>query len=98
MSDSFLSGTKIIEAIAQKGRSQIARGTEGENAGNHSNHDQRRRVARQRGLVHKQRGGSRGSADTTVRTHLGNLFEKTGCGRQADLVKIVAGFSTPLLG
>jgi DNA-binding CsgD family transcriptional regulator len=39
-----------------------------------------------------------GIADTTVRTHLGNLFEKTGTGRQADLVKIVAGFSTPLLG
>jgi DNA-binding CsgD family transcriptional regulator len=39
-----------------------------------------------------------GIAGTTVRTHLGNLFEKTGTGSQADLVKIVAGFSTPLLG
>ena len=43
-------------------------------------------------------GEALGIADTTVRTHLGNLFEKTGTGRQADLVKIVAGFSTPLLG
>lgn len=39
-----------------------------------------------------------GVAETTVKTHLGRLFEKTGTGRQADLVKLVAGFSTPLLG
>lgn len=37
-----------------------------------------------------------GIADTTVKTHLGHLFEKTGAGRQADLVKLVAGFSSPL--
>jgi DNA-binding CsgD family transcriptional regulator len=37
-----------------------------------------------------------GVADTTVKTHLGRLFEKTGARRQADLVKLVAGFSTPL--
>jgi DNA-binding CsgD family transcriptional regulator len=37
-----------------------------------------------------------GVADTTVKTHLGRLFEKTGTGRQADLVKLVAGFSMPL--
>jgi DNA-binding CsgD family transcriptional regulator/PAS domain-containing protein len=37
-----------------------------------------------------------GVAATTVKTHLGRLFEKTGTGRQADLVKLVAGFSTPL--
>lgn len=37
-----------------------------------------------------------GVATTTIRTHLGRLFEKTGVGRQADLVKLVAGFSTPL--
>jgi DNA-binding CsgD family transcriptional regulator/PAS domain-containing protein len=36
-----------------------------------------------------------GVAETTVKTHLGNLFEKTGATRQADLVKIAAGFSTP---
>jgi DNA-binding CsgD family transcriptional regulator/PAS domain-containing protein len=40
--------------------------------------------------------GSLGVAETTVKTHLGRLFEKTGVSRQADLVKIVAGFSTPL--
>jgi DNA-binding CsgD family transcriptional regulator/PAS domain-containing protein len=39
-----------------------------------------------------------GIADTTVKTHLGNLYKKTGTGRQADLVKLVAGFSSPLVG
>jgi DNA-binding CsgD family transcriptional regulator len=39
-----------------------------------------------------------GVAENTVKTHLGNLFVKTGTGRQADLVKIVAGFATPLIG
>jgi DNA-binding CsgD family transcriptional regulator/PAS domain-containing protein len=38
-----------------------------------------------------------GIADGTVKTHLGRLFEKTGAKRQADLVKLVAGFSSPLL-
>jgi DNA-binding CsgD family transcriptional regulator len=38
-----------------------------------------------------------GIAESTVRTHLGNLFLKTGAGRQADLVKIAAGFVTPLI-
>jgi len=37
-----------------------------------------------------------GIADTTVKTHLSRLFEKTGATRQADLVKIVAAYSTPL--
>jgi DNA-binding CsgD family transcriptional regulator len=36
-----------------------------------------------------------GIAETTVKTHLGRLFEKTGAGRQADLVKIAAGFAAP---
>lgn len=39
-----------------------------------------------------------GIRDTTVRTHLARLFEKTGAKRQADLVKLVAGFSSPLHG
>ena len=39
-----------------------------------------------------------GVAETTVRTHLGRLFDKTGTGRQADLVKLVAGFCNPLVG
>ena len=38
-----------------------------------------------------------GVADGTVKTHLGRLFEKTGARRQADLVKLVAGFATPLM-
>ena len=37
-----------------------------------------------------------GVADSTIRTHVGRLFDKTGVGRQADLVRLVAGFSTPL--
>ncbi|MDP1883169.1 MAG: helix-turn-helix transcriptional regulator, partial [Bradyrhizobium sp.] len=39
-----------------------------------------------------------GVADTTVRTHVNRLFEKTGARRQADLVKLVAGYATPLAG
>jgi DNA-binding CsgD family transcriptional regulator/PAS domain-containing protein len=38
-----------------------------------------------------------GIAATTVKTHLGHVFEKTGTNRQADLVKLVAGFSNPLM-
>ncbi len=38
-----------------------------------------------------------GIAETTVKTHLGHLFAKTGATRQADLVKLVAGFASPLL-
>jgi DNA-binding CsgD family transcriptional regulator len=38
-----------------------------------------------------------GVADTTIKTHVGRLFAKTGASRQADLVKLVAGFSTPLV-
>jgi DNA-binding CsgD family transcriptional regulator/PAS domain-containing protein len=37
-----------------------------------------------------------GIAPSTVRTHLGRVYEKTGVGRQADLVKLVAGFASPL--
>jgi len=37
-----------------------------------------------------------GISDTTVKTHLGRLFAKTGTARQADLVKLVAGFAMPL--
>jgi DNA-binding CsgD family transcriptional regulator len=37
-----------------------------------------------------------GIAETTVKTHLHRVFAKTGASRQADLVKLVAGFSNPL--
>nr|QIP10996.1 LuxR family transcriptional regulator [Bradyrhizobium symbiodeficiens] len=37
-----------------------------------------------------------GIAGSTVKTHLRRLFDKTGAARQADLVKIVAGYATPL--
>jgi DNA-binding CsgD family transcriptional regulator len=38
-----------------------------------------------------------GIAETTVRTHLHQAYQKTGVNRQAGLVKLVAGFSNPLL-
>ncbi len=37
-----------------------------------------------------------GVADSTVKTHLGRVFEKTGTTRQADLVKLVAAYASPL--
>lgn len=36
-----------------------------------------------------------GIARSTVRTHVGRLFEKTGTKRQAELVRLVAGFASP---
>jgi DNA-binding CsgD family transcriptional regulator len=39
-----------------------------------------------------------GIGEKTVKTHLHRLFGKTGAGRQAELVKLVAGFSNPLVG
>ncbi|QOZ68483.1 helix-turn-helix transcriptional regulator [Bradyrhizobium arachidis] len=38
-----------------------------------------------------------GIAETTAKTHLHRVFAKTGVSRQADLVKLAAGFSNPLL-
>jgi len=38
-----------------------------------------------------------GIAETTVKTHLHRVFAKTGVSRQADLVKLAAGFSSPLV-
>lgn len=37
-----------------------------------------------------------GMAPSTVKTHLGRVFQKTGAVRQADLVRLVEGYSTPL--
>jgi len=39
-----------------------------------------------------------GVAESTVKTHLHRVFSKTGASRQADLVKLAAGFSSPLAG
>ena len=39
-----------------------------------------------------------GITDNTVKTHLGRVYQKTGTRRQADLVKLVAAFATPLHG
>ena len=38
-----------------------------------------------------------GIGEATVKTHLHRLFSKTGTRRQADLVKLVAGFANPLV-
>jgi DNA-binding CsgD family transcriptional regulator len=38
-----------------------------------------------------------GIAESTVRTHLHRLFEKTGAKRQVDLVKLMAGYASPLV-
>jgi hypothetical protein len=37
-----------------------------------------------------------GISETTVRTHLKHIFQKTKTNRQADLVKLVAAFESPL--
>ena len=37
-----------------------------------------------------------GVSEATVKTHLQRIFDKTGAARQADLVKLVAGFISPL--
>jgi DNA-binding CsgD family transcriptional regulator len=39
-----------------------------------------------------------GVSETTVKTHLQHVYEKTGTQRQADLVKLVAGYMSPLGG
>ena len=40
---------------------------------------------------------SLGIGESTVKTHLHRLFGKTDTSRQAELVKLVAGFSNPLV-
>jgi DNA-binding CsgD family transcriptional regulator len=37
-----------------------------------------------------------GISEATVKTHLRRLFEKTSTRRQADLVKLLAAFMSPL--
>ena len=39
-----------------------------------------------------------GVAETTVKWHLGHVFAKTGTSRQVELVKLVAGYASPLAG
>jgi DNA-binding CsgD family transcriptional regulator len=41
-------------------------------------------------------GSVLGMSEATVKTHLHHLFEKTGAARQADLVRLVAGYASPL--
>jgi DNA-binding CsgD family transcriptional regulator len=38
-----------------------------------------------------------GIGEATVKTHLQHLFAKTDTSRQAELVKLVAGFANPLV-
>jgi DNA-binding CsgD family transcriptional regulator len=37
-----------------------------------------------------------GITPATVKTHLQHIFDKTGCRRQADLVKLAASMSPPV--
>ena len=37
-----------------------------------------------------------GISNSTVQTHLEHLFDKTGCRRQSDLVKLIAGYEPPM--
>jgi DNA-binding CsgD family transcriptional regulator len=39
-----------------------------------------------------------GISEATVKTHLHRVLGKTGATRQADLVKLVAGFANPMVG
>jgi len=39
-----------------------------------------------------------GISESTVKTHLQRIFAKTGAARQADLVKLVAGYMSPVAG
>jgi len=39
-----------------------------------------------------------GISEATVKTHLHRVFAKTGTKRQADLVKLVAGYASPFVG
>ena len=39
-----------------------------------------------------------GISEATVKTHLQRVFDKTGAARQADLVKLIAGFAGPFGG
>jgi DNA-binding CsgD family transcriptional regulator len=39
-----------------------------------------------------------GVAETTIKTHLSRLFDKTGTRRQADLVKLFAGYAARVIG
>lgn len=41
-------------------------------------------------------GSVLGMSEATVKTHLHHLFQKTGAERQADLVRLVAGYASPL--
>jgi DNA-binding CsgD family transcriptional regulator len=38
-----------------------------------------------------------GISRETTKTHLDNVFAKTGANRQADLVKLIAGYANPLV-
>jgi len=39
-----------------------------------------------------------GLSQATVKTHLHNVFRKTGAARQSELIKLIAGFEQPAAG
>jgi DNA-binding CsgD family transcriptional regulator/PAS domain-containing protein len=49
-----------------------------------------------RGESQAQVAASLGVLPSTVKTHLVHIFEKTGCSRQADLMRLVNSFSAPI--
>jgi DNA-binding CsgD family transcriptional regulator len=48
------------------------------------------------GVTQESISDALGIARSTAKTHLLHIFEKTGCGRQIDLVKLVARLSLPV--
>lgn len=50
------------------------------------------------GLTLTETAAMLGVADTTAKTHLGNIFEKTGVARQAELVRLSAQLVPPTAG
>jgi DNA-binding CsgD family transcriptional regulator len=47
------------------------------------------------GMTQAEAGKHLGVAASTVKTHLLRLFEKTGCKRQVDLIRLAAGLTSP---
>jgi DNA-binding CsgD family transcriptional regulator len=47
------------------------------------------------GMTTKNAAEALGTSPTTVKTHIGHLFEKTGTQRQADLVRLAMSAFAP---